>query len=98
MTISFTITGIYNYIDFHELRAKQEIILRKEPSNNYDEEAIAVYNERMIKIGYVANSVKTKAIGTYSAGRLYDKIPDEMKANISFIIDGTAIGSVDVEA
>lgn len=59
----------------------QSVKLIKEP-NQYDEESIEVWlmekgNTGLDrKIGYVANSVSTVPLGTYSAGRLYDKIAD----------------------
>ncbi len=97
MDILITITGLNFNIDSNELNANQEIVLRKEPNNKFDEEAIAVYINDSMKIGYISNSVRTKAKGTYSAGRLYDKIHDEEKAKILVILHDTAIGIVHVD-
>ena len=44
-----------------------------------------------VKGGYVANSPYTVKGESMSAGRLYDKIGDEAKGKIVFVIDGGAI-------
>ncbi len=97
MNIMFTITSIDYYHDTDELTVNQEIILRKEPTNKIDGEAIAVYTQDLKKIGYVANSVKTTAKGSYSAGRLYDKISFEENARILLVIHHNAIGVVNLK-
>lgn len=85
--------------------------LVKETANNADTEAIAVYTtngkqgciielnntvnlDRMI--GYVANSVHTKANGTYSAGRLYDLIKDEVIAQVRFVHERCCIAELEI--
>lgn len=68
--------------------------LQKEPENKYDSEAIACEMRYYGKIGYVSNSTRTVALGTMSAGRLYDKISDEYVAKIKFITGTTAIAKV----
>ena len=55
-------------------------MLKKEPDNKYDHEAIQVKVPGLGVIGYVANSVQTVLGESYSAGRLYDKIDDEAEA------------------
>lgn len=61
MEILITMTGLQHYIEPEELNPHQEVILKKEPENKYDQEAIAIYLNDTIKIGYVANSVHTQA-------------------------------------
>lgn len=68
--------------------------LVKEPTNQYDTEAIACEMRHFGKIGYVSNSTNTVVTGTMSAGRLYDKITDEYFAKIKFITGATAIAKV----
>lgn len=97
MEILITMTGLQHYIEPEELNPHQQVILKKEPENKYDQEAIAIYLNDTIKIGYVANSVHTQAKGTYSAGRLYDKIPEMTKAKILVIMHQCAIGVVSIE-
>lgn len=97
MEILLTLTGIDHYIDPEELEPNQKVILRKEPSNKKDTEAIAVYIKDTVKIGYVANSVYSVAKGTYSAGRLYDKVDSEAKAVIQVILRNSAIMVISIE-
>lgn len=97
MEILLTLTGIEHHIDPEELEPNQEVILRKEPSNKKDKEAIAVYIKDTVKIGYVANSVYSVAKGTYSAGRLYDKVENESKAVIQVILRNSAIMVISIE-
>lgn len=97
MEILLTLTGIDHYIDPEELEPNQEVILRKEPSNKKDKEAIAIYIKDTVKIGYVANSVYSVAKGTYSAGRLYDKVENEAKAVIQVILRNSAIMVISIE-
>ena len=68
----FTIAGgeFYKYITFGT-----PLKLVKEPDNEFDSDAIAVYAEGE-KVGYVANSAYTKSELTSSASELQDKIPD----------------------
>lgn len=65
------------------------ISLIKSP-NKYDDESIEVWTQCTgskegqldQKIGYVANSTSTVPLGTYSAGRLYDKLYSTNEAKI----------------
>lgn len=75
-------------------RVGQILKLIKEPNNIYDYEAIRVECAGIGKIGYVANSVNTVVKGTYSAGRLYDKIGDESYCRVLFITKNEAIAEV----
>ena len=62
-----------------------ELTLKKEKNNEYDDEAIVASKENM-KSAYVANSVSTVARGTFSAGRIYDLIEEEARCIIRFIL------------
>ena len=73
------------------LEKGMELKLVKEPDNKFDPEAIKIELKPFGTIGYVANSVKTVIGECYSAGRLYDKIGDEAKAEVCFI---TPIGII----
>lgn len=68
-----------------DVKLYQEVCLVKEPDNAFDTEAIMVKTTNGQHVGYVANSVKTVSRGTYSAGRLYDKLDECTKAVIKFI-------------
>lgn len=67
------------------------IDLVKEPDNKIDKEAIKIELTPFGTIGYVANSVRTVIGECYSAGRIYDKIGHEAKAEVCFI---TPIGII----
>ncbi|UTY39242.1 HIRAN domain-containing protein [Allocoprobacillus halotolerans] len=97
MNLLITVTGISYYISSIELEPHQEIILKKDPTNKYDKEAIAVYINDTMQIGYVANSIHTVAKGTYSSGRLYDKMGETITATIIVIIKDSAIASLTVD-
>ena len=92
--IYITINHLEDYNAEYTLRPGNTVILRKDPENPYDDEAIAVYNARNCKTGYVANSAATVCRGTYSAGRLYDKIGSEAECIICFGREDFLIGLV----
>ena len=71
----FTITGRQFYKNNINLIPNIPLKLVKEPDNEHDKDAIAVYAENE-KIGYVANNDYTKYELTSSASELQDKIPD----------------------
>ena len=83
--IYITITGLeYRYgSDF--LKEGLTVKLVKEPDNQFDKEAIKVELKPFGTIGYVANSTKTVIGECYSAGRIYDKIKDYVKAEICYV-------------
>lgn len=74
----FTIAGISYHKSNVELNPGMSLKLVKEPNNEFDSDAIAVYAEGE-KIGYVANGVNTKYELTSSASQLNDRIPDTSK-------------------
>lgn len=86
-TIYVTITGTDFCFGLDFFRRHDALILKKEPKNEWDREAIAVYREGLGKVGYVANSPKTVLGESYSAGRLYDKIGKKATARVEVITD-----------
>ena len=90
----FTINAVNMFHGIKPFKIGSIIKLVKEPENDYDMEAIRIELRYAGKSGYVANSVKTVAKGTYSAGRLYDKILDEDYAKVIFIIQDTIIAKI----
>jgi len=82
-----TITHINDYSGSFTFRPGQRMILQKDHENPYDDEAIAVYTEGRQKCGYVANSVGTVARGTCSAGRAYDRLPEQSMCIIRFVLE-----------
>lgn len=80
-----TITGLNHYFNMKPFKIGSLVTLKKEPENDYDNEAIMVMAPVLGKVGYVANSPHTTASGCMSAGRLYDEIPDECAAVVRFM-------------
>ena len=92
--IYITINHLTDYYGLSNIRVGDDLTLRKDQDNQYDDEAIAVYNKDDIKIGYVANSTDTVARGTYSAGRIYDVLIQDHSCNVCFIINDVLIGQL----
>lgn len=90
----FTVNGVNIFNGIKPFKIGSLIKLVKEPENSYDAEAIRVELRYAGPSGYVANSVKTVAKGTYSAGRLYDKILDEDYGRVIFILGDSMIAKI----
>ena len=82
----FTITGTHHHFGQDIFEKDMEVKLVKEPDNEYDKEAIKVEMEGLGLVGYVANSPYTVKGESMSAGRLYDRMGDEGKGIVRFII------------
>ena len=85
-SIYITINHIDDFCAVNHLRVGDELTLKKDPDNYYDDEAIAVYDKNNAKVGYVANSVHSVVRGTNSAGRLYDQFKYEASCIVRFIV------------
>ena len=92
--VYITITHINSYGGSAIFKVGDEITLKKEHENLYDDEAILAYGRHNAKCGYVANSVSTVARGTVSAGRLYDKFDETAKCQVMFILDDEVIARI----
>lgn len=95
--IFITITGTEFRHGSEFVEKGMVIWLVKEPDNEYDKEAIRAEIKPIGKIGYVANSVRTVIGECYSAGRLYDKIGDEAKAEVAFVLPTGIIARVKIK-
>lgn len=93
-SIYITINHIEDFCPCCNIRVGDELTLKKDPNNCYDDEAITVYDKNNVKVGYVANSVSTVARGTYSAGRLHGKIDETAKCCVQFIVENIAISYI----
>lgn len=99
---------IYLTVLSDEFLLGNSLVLRKDLSNVYDTEAIFVdmvfldeddfisgeqfdVIEDMV---YVANSVGTVVMGTYSAGRIYDKFKEALVVKVVFSFKGRSIVEV----
>ncbi len=85
-SIYITINHLDDYLPVMNLKVGDILTLKKEPNNLYDDEAIAVYTKENYKCGYVANSVSSVARGTFSAGRLCNKMGNTAECIVKFII------------
>ena len=85
-----TITGMEYYFGNIVFKVGDVISCEKEFDNDYDEEAIKVMIKTFGKVGYVANSSRTVAKGTKSAGRIYDKVGDKFYTKVCFVT-GTSV-------
>lgn len=86
-----TISGAKHYLGIEAFRVGQILYLEKDRDNEYDDEAIAVFDEERDCYGYVANSVYTVARGTKSAGRIYDMFEEHAKVEVCFITNDCVI-------
>lgn len=89
-----TITGLHHYAGSGIFKVGQIVELEKDLDNNYDDEAIRAYIKGITTVGYVANSINTKAIGTRSAGRIYDTFKEKTKAKVLFIFQDSVIAEI----
>lgn len=85
MKVFFTLTGTKHYFGKDFLKPGMKLLLKKEPDNEYDKEAIMVTVDGLGKIGYVANSPYTVIGESMSAGRVYDKIGDTAIGEVVFV-------------
>lgn len=93
-----TITGVNYYLGIEAFRVHQILYLEKEESNPIDNEAIKVMIDGGAQVGYVANSITTKAQGTASAGYIHrDFVKTTAKANVLFITHDTVIAELFTE-
>lgn len=84
--IYFTITGTNHWYGQEFIKPQMKVKLIKEPDNVYDKEAIKVEMEGIGQIGYVANSPYTVIGESYSAGRMYDKIGNEVQGEVLYVL------------
>lgn len=96
-TFFVTLVGLNNYYGMKPFEIGRTIKLVKEKDNEYDHEAIKATLPYVGTIGYVANSVHTMYRGTYSAGRLYDKMGDFAYAKVMFVTHSSVIAVVSDE-
>lgn len=89
-----TITGANHYYGLKPFKVGTIIKLEKDKMNGYDAEAMAVKMPCIDTVGYVANGPNTTFLGTYSAGRLYDKIGEYAYARVMFVTHSSVIALV----
>ena len=92
--IYITVNHLDDFNTTYMFRIGDILTLKKDHDNCYDDEAIAAYSKHKTKCGYVANSVGSVCRGTYSAGRVYDKIPEECSCIVRFISEDHLIAEL----
>ena len=83
--VYITVTGLNLFPNCRRLMDGESIVLMREPENEVDKFAIAVYGKNG-KIGYVANSDKTVRKGTFSSAKLCEILETSAKATV---VEGT---------
>lgn len=94
-SLFFSISGVKNYFGMDPFVIGSLFYCEKEPSNKHDVEAIQAILPIIGVIGYVANSSYTVVQGTFSAGRLYDKVPKRFFGRVMFHTDKQVICRVE---
>ena len=92
--IFVTITGQNHYLGMKPFKVGRIVKIVKDVENPHDDETIRVELPFIDTIGYVANSTNTVFAGTYSAGRLYEKIGEYAYAQVMFITHSSVIALV----
>ena len=82
--IFVTITGFQHYYGREPFQIGNLIRCAKEPGNPYDSDAIRAFLPYIGKVGYIANSPDTRAGGTESASRIYDRVPKRFYIRVLF--------------
>ncbi len=88
-----TIVGTEYYFGTGIFSKGAVLTIKKDFDNQYDSEAIKVLLGKSI-VGYVANSTYTVMNGTYSAGRIYDKMGKKKKVVVILIDKNKAIAEI----
>lgn len=89
-----TITGSIHYLGLEHYKIGQRLLVKKDPDNPYDEEAIKIESENGSTLGYVANSVNTVARGTHSAGYIYNSIKNNQECEVLFVVEDSVIAKL----
>lgn len=90
----FTLAGLANFFGQQPFANNKYFLLRKDPKNYYDSELIVAEIPNYGSVGYIASHPMTRAKGTVSAGRLYDKIDDVAVGKVQFLTDDFAVCSL----
>lgn len=91
MAIYFTITGTHCRYGTDFFEPGMQVNLTKETDNEFDSEAIKVELPGMGKVGYVANSTRTRIGDSSSAGRIYGVIGDTAKGTVLYVLENGVV-------
>ena len=90
-----TIVGFSHYCGINAFPIGMQLLCVKEPDNAHDNEAIKVTLPLIGTVGYIANGVNTKANGTLTAGRLYEKVGESFNVRVLFTTPAHVIARVE---
>ncbi len=79
-----TVVGFNHYYGKKPFIIGNQFQCVKEPDNEYDTDAIKVEMPGFGTVGYIANSPHTKADGTLTAGRIYDRVSKKFSVQVLF--------------
>lgn len=94
--VYITITGVQFCFGIEAFKIGQQVYLEADDKNEFDAEAIMVVSESGIKLGHVANSVRTVAKGTHSAGWVRHVLKEGTSAEVMFITNSSIIAGINV--
>ena len=86
-----TVVGFNHYYGKRSFSIGKRMRCIKETDNCYDDDAIKVLMPEIGKVGYIANSPLTKAEGTLSASRIYDRVGESFIAEVMFMTESKVI-------
>ena len=89
-----TVAGLPNFHGQHPFDGNKYILIRKDPNNPYDSEAILAETMLWGPVGFVPGHPAARIKGTMSAGRLYDKMGERTIAKVRFSAENFAICSL----
>lgn len=79
-----TVVGFNHYYGKKPFIIGNQFQCVKEPDNEFDTDAIKVEMPGFGTVGYIANSPNTKADGTLTAGRIYDRVGEKFNIQVMF--------------
>ncbi len=79
-----TVTGFSNYLNLAPFAIGARLICVKEPTNPYDDDAVKVIATDGRTVGYLANNAASKANGTLTASRIYDRVGKVFSVEVCF--------------
>lgn len=90
-----TIVGFSHYFGIQAFPIGTQVTCVKEPQNAYDSEAIKAAIPPFGTVGYLANGVHTKANGTLTAGRVYDRVGESFTVRVMFTTSTKVIAKIE---
>ena len=90
-----SIVGFEHYVGQDVFPIGSLVLLKKQPDNKIDGDAIRAVFPNIGTIGYVANGYRTVAGGTLSASRIYDSVADTLFVRVLFTTNSKVICKIE---